>query len=162
MGEQWGGGIVFDPQTAGDAPYLRPQPPEVFNLADGVGNGSVVYTPDGQHRDRLMAVSTLLTTDSTAANRLAILSFKDEDGIVFAAFPAPFVVVASKVARLTWAVGVSTSGAASAAAISGPIPPLVLEFGWTVAVTVDAGVAADTLTLGRVYRERWLTGPGRD
>lgn len=156
------GGVAFDPQTAGDAPYLRPQPPEVANLADGVGNGSVTYTPTGFYRDRLLAISTLLTTDATAANRLGILSFKDPNGVAFAAFPAPFVVVASKVARLTWAVGVSTSGAASAAAISGAIPPLVLEFGWTVAITVDAGVAGDTLTLGRVYRERWLTGPGRD
>lgn len=125
-GERW----TFEPATVG---------------SPAVATGFTRTFP-GSEVTRVLSVSFVLVTDANAANRIVRVEYLNASGDVFAAVAAPFLQVASITTRYTFAVGLQTFGAASAAFMGGPLPDFVLMDGLAVRVAIAAVQAGDQLS----------------
>jgi hypothetical protein len=117
------------------------------------------YVVPGTVRERIMAVSFVLVADANAANRLPRVEYLNAAGDVFASVAAPFVLTATLTSRFTFAVGLQQFGANAAAQIGGPLPPLKLNSGLSVRVSVGAVQAGDQISVASLFVDQW---PVRD
>lgn len=145
-------GVVDEFAYGPAAPFLR-------KPADFLGDGSSVIAIGGTYAERCKSVSFLLTAVGGVTLRQGVVSFLDEGGVVFSAACSPFTVAAGKASQLTFAVGANNGGANDAAAIVTSLPPIFLQPGYSIQLTISGGVVADTVEAVRVLTDRFSTAP---
>ena len=128
-------------------------PPEVEPLADILGNGTATEKASLFWED-VEAVTFTLATSATVANRRPRLEWFAGESKPFAATVAPFTIAATQTVIVSFVRDVQEAGANNGPVIIGVLPRLMLLPGWSLALTVDNGVAGDHVTGIRVYRRR--------
>jgi hypothetical protein len=128
---------------------------EAVGLSSPSAGQPLVHVVPGTVEQALLAVSFTFTAAAAVANRVPFIEFFDQSGTAFASIATPFLLVATNVARVTFAVDCNQFGANSAARIGAPIPELRLGDGlaWQVGATAMAG--ADTITAARAFVRQW-------
>lgn len=105
------------------------------------------------------AVSFTLVSDANAASRIVVFQFHDGSGTSYAPVAAPFVQTASHTSRYTFAVGIQQFGANDAANIGAGIPPVRLDVGYGITVTIAAKQATDQVSAVALLLSQWAVRP---
>jgi hypothetical protein len=137
----------FDPVAA-----FRPGP----SPAAGAG---FRFTVPGTYVTMVQAISFRLVTAADVANRVAVVSFLDSNGTPYAPIAAPFTQAASLTTDYTFAVGIQQFGANNAANIGAGLPPLRLQAGISVAVSIVNVAATDQISQARLLLAQWPVRP---
>jgi hypothetical protein len=117
------------------------------------------YSCPGTAEQIVQAVTFKLVTDAQAADRIAVLSFKDQDGTTFAAIASPFTQAASLTTLYTFSVGTTQFGADDAANIGVPIPPFKLTVGLSLVLTLTAKQSGDQVSDVRLAVQQFNVRP---
>jgi hypothetical protein len=81
------------------------------------------------------------------------------DGVVFGTFPTTAAVAASGIITVTWAIGVNVPGGGGNAAPVVPLPDLILDPGYSIAIGAIGLDAADQLGQALLLVNHIPTGP---
>ncbi len=128
---------------------------EPIALANPAAGQPLTYVVPGAVEVEVLAVSFTFTAAAAVANRVPFVRFLDTSGVAVADVAAPFLLVATNVARVTFGVGVQQFGANSAVRIGAGIPALRLGDGMRVQLGATAIAAADTITAARLFVRQW-------
>lgn len=113
------------------------------------GNGVTVAVP-GSETQQLLAVSFRLVTSAAVATRRPAVSVTDGTGTQLAAVASSTTSAASLTTDYSFAVGVGNAAGASGASASESLPPLPLESGDSVVISVASIDAGDQISRVRV------------
>jgi hypothetical protein len=132
---------------------------EVVSVANPAVATGFTYTVGGNYWERIAALSFVLTSDGTGANRAVLLRVKDATGATLLAIPAAAVQIASKV--YTYSFWGQQSPATDAVGLvnAQPAPSIFLQPEFSVVVSIGAVQAGDQVSAIRLYLERFDTGP---
>jgi hypothetical protein len=121
-----------------------------------VGGALAIHVVPGQFWERASLVKARLNTSAVVANRFVFLQFIDPDGNVLHQAQASGAVVAGTQIDLWWSVGgiFQQGGVGNGYA---PIPDLLLQSGFQIAVFVAANDIGDALTNIRMLLQRFPT-----
>lgn len=133
---------------------------ELYAAPDPAANAGFTYTVEGGYWERLAALSFHLVTDSNSANRQVTLSFKDPSGAVLASISPASVQAASLAYDYTFLPTITSAQTVLSLGLLSPLPHFLLQPQWTAVVTIGSKQVGDQVTNIRVYRERYITGPG--
>lgn len=129
-------------------------PPEVVELDDFLGNGSVELAAS-KFWTVVRAVCINVNAANLAVNRFPRLTWRAIDDAPFAQVISPLPVAATVVTNVSFAVGVQQFGNGQAGTLVVPIAELVLLPGWTLTVDLVGGQAGDKVTGVRAYQQRY-------
>ena len=133
----------------------EPRPLQVTHAPVSLGapaaGAAVVYTAPSAVQVQILSACVKLVTSSQAASRVPRLVFLDQAGVSFGAYPIGYTIAASKTSRISFGVGVDSTGANDGTYIACAIPPLWLLAGCQVKLDVDAIDTADQLSEVRLY-----------
>lgn len=113
------------------------------------GAGVTVAVPESECQ-MLVAVTFRLVTSAAIATRVPIVSVLDGSGVAVAACPSGKSTAATLTTDYSFLVGVGEWDAASTTNAAGPLPPLMLDAGDSITITVSAIDAGDQLSRVRV------------
>lgn len=120
----------------------------------------LTYEPQGAVVTALDVVTAQLVTSSATASRIPTLTINGPGGVTAGVFPCGFTVAASKTVRVTWGVGLVSTGANDGPTITVPIPQYVLEVGTQVVLSVTAEDVGDQVGLAVATVRQWpVRGP---
>jgi hypothetical protein len=141
-----------------DFGWRHPESAIIGRPSPAVSTG-FTYACPGTVEQIVQAVTFKLVTDGNAANRIAVLSFNDQDGTTFAAIASPFTQAASLTTLYTFSVGTTQFGANDAANIGVPIPPFKLTVGLSLALTLTAKQVGDQVSDVRLAVQQFNVRP---
>ena len=133
---------------------------ELYAVPNPAVNAGFTYTVDGGYWERLASLSFHLLTDSNAANRQVTLTFKDPSGAVLASISPASVQAATLAYDYTFLPNIQTPQTVAGLGLLSPLYAALLQPQWTAVVTIGAKQVGDQVSNIRVYRERFITGPG--
>ena len=128
-------------------------------MASPAAAAGFTYTVTGTQWQLLDSISFRLVSDGNAANRQVKLVIADAGGIALATLPAASVQTATLTWDYTWSTEFDTFNAVVALAVTSPLPAILLQPEFSVAVTVGAVQAGDQISRIRLYAEQFVTGP---
>jgi hypothetical protein len=132
-------------------------PPEEVQLDPAPGNVPIAYRVS-ETWQVVSAVSFTLVTVG-AGNRVPTLSWSNDPSAPFCEAASPVAQTAGNTSRYTFAHDVAASGVANGAAVIVPVPLFLLTPGESLNINVGGGLAADTLSLVRLRRQRYVPRP---
>lgn len=120
------------------------------------GNVDMDFVVPAQKQYRICYGQAILTTDATVANRRVVLAILDGDGATVFDTHAGAVVAASQTdAHHEFLQGIYRETSFVGGALQVPIGhDVILLPGWTLRVSIDAGVAGDSFTGSFVVDEQ--------
>lgn len=133
---------------------------ELYAAPDPAANAGFTYTVEGGYWERLAALSFHLLTDSDTATRQVTLTFKDPSGAVLASISPASGQGATLAYDYTFLPTITASQAVLGLGLLSPLPHFLLQPQWTATVTIAGKHSGDQVSNIRVYRERYITGPG--
>lgn len=133
---------------------------ELLELPDPDVATGYIYTVDGSYWERPVALTFQYTPGSPITGALAALQVLDGSGAPVANVPTPTIASLSTDTPYTFLPGVSVASASNGVGVLAQLPPLFMQPTWSLQFLILNGDPGDQLTLGRYYRERFITGPG--
>lgn len=133
---------------------------ECSSVASPAAGAGFTITISPKFWERGLSLSFLLTCDDTDQTRTPILTIKDQDGIAVATIAANRGVGQSTSTAYTFLRNAFDNTSGLTFGPTQGFPDFFLIPTWTVNISVDGIVAADTITNIRWYRERFITGAG--
>jgi hypothetical protein len=151
-----------------EAPYLvEPVKRTLAGMrehVDGVApaaGADYALTMEGRYVTRLLSVFVRLTTDANAANREVVLEYRTNEAERFALMGAPVQVTANDVVDFVFQTGQGQAEWSVDDSVVVPLLPMFLVPTESIRLHVVNVQAGDTLTLIRLYWERWPTDEAR-
>lgn len=132
---------------------------EVLTVAKPAAGAGFTYTNDGAYWELIDSLSFRLVADANAANRQVTVTIKDGSGAALATLPSASVQVATLTYDYTFAPEFSTFNTVVASAVTGPLPVIFLQPGYTVTLAIGAVQVTDQVSNIRLYAQRFVTGP---
>lgn len=129
-------------------------PPDEVELPTTAGNAKIVHAASS-FWEIVFAFSFTLTSNGTAGNRVPRLDWSNDPSAPFASAASPFNQTATIVSRYSFVADAMQAGAANGPVVVVPIPGVLLTPGESVALSVGGGLAGDSITLGRIRRQRF-------
>lgn len=127
-------------------------------LPNFVGNASGSYPVGGTYIERVVSV-TFKVTAVGSATRIPQVAFLDEQGIPFSGSASAFNITAGLVGTFVFAQDTLPGGSNGAAFVTNPLPAPFLQPGYSVQLSVAAGLVADTISNIRILTQKFSTAP---
>ena len=127
------------------------------DLAAGV---AFTYPVTGSYWERPVALSFLITTGGDDSVTDVQVAYNDADGFPIVTVETGPAIDASSGAGYTFAASQTSPAYWSNSLVNAPLPPILLQPTWSVAVVVIGTWTEGVMSQIRFYRERFITGPG--
>jgi len=124
-------------------------------MSNPVAGAQWASVPTGGVGEKIHAISAILTTDGTAANRSVSITIEESSGGIVAEIPFTTVQTASKAARYTLAIGASHVEDAVTNIFVQGMPDMIMIEDWVIRSVVANMQAADAWTQVTGASERW-------
>lgn len=133
---------------------------ELYAAPNPAANAGFTYSVEGGYWERLQSLSFHLSSDANAGNRQVTLTFKDPSGAVLASISPASVQAASLEYDYTFLPNITTAQAVAGLGLLSPLYGALLQPQWTAVATIATKQAGDQVSNIRIYRERFIVGPG--
>lgn len=124
---------------------------EPVHIPQPAAGTAAVYIAPGTVEVDVLSVSFTFTAGAGVGNRIPFVRFLDPSGASVGTFGAPFLLVATNVARVSFGIGVAQFGANSAAIMGGGIPPVRLMDGMRLELGAAGILPADQISAAALF-----------
>lgn len=131
---------------------------ELIRPAAPVAGADFTHRIPSRAFERLLSLTTTLTTDDTTGNRNVVLDILDGDGTVWARYGTPGNIAPSSSAIKQWSILGTTINSGGGSGTQSAIPDQVLPAGYSWKIAILNGGTGDTLTAIAAWIEFYPTG----
>lgn len=131
---------------------------QLVSLDTFAGNATRTYKIGGTYIERIVSVAFQVVAVG-AATRLPQVALLDAEGVTFSGAVSAFNITAGLTSEFVFAADAFSAGANGSAFITTPLPMPFLQPGYSLVLSVGAGVVADTVSRIRLLTQKFSTAP---
>lgn len=133
--------------------------PQLVTLDPFAGNVTGTYDVGGAYQERVTSVAFQLVTVGGAGTRFGVVELLDQGGVPFSGSAMPFTIAAGHTVTLVFDVDANPGGLNNGPIQVTSLPAPFLEPTYAVRISVNGGLAADTVSNVRILTEKFSTAP---